>query len=94
MESEQPPTRIYILDYGTDDCAWCDDPDPSGYGHRAVEYVRKDTAISTILSSLEQPSDGMAHAGDRARHSATPIHTNTLRTWTAMLSKYKEENGL
>ena len=44
-EQEQPlcnevPDRIYLMDLGSGDIAWCDDPDPSGENDVAVEYVR------------------------------------------------------
>lgn len=40
--SELPPRRIWLLDYGSLEATWCDDPSPSGEDHGAVEYVRAD----------------------------------------------------
>lgn len=94
---EQPPTRIYILDYGTDDSCWCNDPDPSGYGHHAVEYIRKDAAISTILEELPNLVDGrVSVAGANQRENGDgELHKRKFTAMCgAMLSKYKEENGL
>ena len=46
MPEVNPPKRIWLLDYGHEDCTWCDDPSPSGEDHSAVEYVR-----ATLLAS-------------------------------------------
>ena len=42
MGEVKPPERIWLLDYGHDECTWCDDPSPSGEDHSVVEYVRAD----------------------------------------------------
>jgi hypothetical protein len=42
------PERIWLLDYGSGECTWCDCPDPDGEDHDAVEYVRADTAAAAI----------------------------------------------
>jgi hypothetical protein len=36
------PKRIWLLDEGSGDVTWCNDPDPSGDTAEAVEYVRAD----------------------------------------------------
>lgn len=46
----EAPERIWLLDYGTDECTWCVDPSPSGENHAPVEYVRADAAISVMQS--------------------------------------------
>lgn len=42
MADVRAPTRIWLLDYGSDEATWCTDPSPSGEDHGAVEYVRAD----------------------------------------------------
>ena len=45
LSTELAPKRIWLLDYGTPECTWCDDPSPSGEDHSPVEYVRADAAL-------------------------------------------------
>lgn len=40
---ELPPEKIWLLDYGSAECTWCDCPDPDGEDHEPVAYVRADT---------------------------------------------------
>ena len=42
------PERIWLLDYGSGECAWCDCPDPDSEDHDPVEYVRADTVAAAI----------------------------------------------
>lgn len=63
LSTELAPQRIWLLDYGTPECTWCDDPSPSGEDHSPVEYVRADVA----LKAAETPLGDVA--GRLARHA-------------------------
>jgi hypothetical protein len=48
-----PPPVIYLLDYGSPECTWCEDPSPSGEDHSPVRYVREDwKAIAEQLAEI------------------------------------------
>jgi hypothetical protein len=42
------PEDIWLLDYGSPECCWCDCPDPDFEDHEPVAYVRRDTAEAAI----------------------------------------------
>lgn len=46
--NKDAPTIIYLLDYGTQESTWCDDPSPSGEDHHSAAYIRGDAAIPII----------------------------------------------
>ena len=52
MDEAKPPERIWLLDYGHEDCTWCDDPSPSGEDHSAVEYVR--VGAAPVMGEVER----------------------------------------
>ena len=55
---DSPLEKIWLLDYGHDECTWCVDPSPSGEDHSPVEYVRADT-IATLQAKLDTAVEGL-----------------------------------
>ena len=62
------PERIWLLDYGSGDCSWCDCPDPDFEDHEPVEYVRADTAAAAIEMWRQ-----LAQAGEARSDETTKI---------------------
>jgi hypothetical protein len=82
------PKRIYLLDYGSYECTWCEDPDPSGEDHSSVEYVRADMldearAVQHMLTKEAAAKIADARCpkcgsrGDDFDYCADPFHWQT-----------------
>lgn len=57
------PEHIWLLDYGSGECVWCNCPDPDAEDHEPVKYVRAD-----LIEALTrpQPSTSSVEAVARA----------------------------
>lgn len=67
--TDEPPQRIWILDYGTVESTWCDCPDPDYEDHSPVEYVRADLAMRALEPQGDEVRERVARAICAVQHT-------------------------
>jgi hypothetical protein len=84
-----PPPVIYLLDYGSPECTWCEDPSPSGEDHSPVRYVREDwKAIAEQLAERVQ----WFLDNDETMSDDEPLENHGGQTWDQINAYWLDGN--